>query len=195
MTSPGAAELDRILDLGFLEGSSNVHPGQGTANRRIFFRNAKLEFLWVCDEADVRSPAIARTRLWERSRSEHTGYSPFGICLRWSSSEKCKSLPFETWDFRPPYLPSSLKIDVASQTKPSEPMIFMTPFSKRPDALTGDRAQPLNHPNGCRTLTRVALAIPGSEPLSEAATVLAECADIHIHRHDRFSLDIECDRD
>lgn len=36
-SQPGAPEIEEVLALGFLEGTPNVHPGQGTANRRIFF--------------------------------------------------------------------------------------------------------------------------------------------------------------
>jgi len=46
-TSPLAPEADRVLGIGLSEGSSNCHPGQGTANRRIFFKTTMLEFLWV----------------------------------------------------------------------------------------------------------------------------------------------------
>ena len=35
-TAPGAPEADQLLSFGLVEGSSNVHPGQGTANRRFF---------------------------------------------------------------------------------------------------------------------------------------------------------------
>lgn len=41
--APGAPEADTLVGLGFHEGSGNTHPGQGTANRRFFFRNAYLE--------------------------------------------------------------------------------------------------------------------------------------------------------
>jgi hypothetical protein len=36
---PGAPEADALLRQGFVEGSPNTHPGQGTANRRFFFDN------------------------------------------------------------------------------------------------------------------------------------------------------------
>jgi hypothetical protein len=49
-TTVNAPEVDDILASGFTEGTSNLHPGQGTANRRIFFHNAMLEFLWIADE-------------------------------------------------------------------------------------------------------------------------------------------------
>jgi len=40
-----APEADLLLAFGLTEGASNIHPGQGTACRRIFFRNAMLELL------------------------------------------------------------------------------------------------------------------------------------------------------
>ncbi len=53
-----APEIDRILNLGLTEGRANTHPGQGTANRRIFFHNAMLELLWVMDEEEVSSSTV-----------------------------------------------------------------------------------------------------------------------------------------
>ncbi len=70
------------MAFGLTEGSSNLHLGQGTANRRFFFYNAMLELLWVRDEREARSPPIAPTRLWKRWRYRFSGYSPFGVCLR-----------------------------------------------------------------------------------------------------------------
>jgi len=135
---------------GLTEGTSNLHPGQGTANRRFFFYNAMLELMWVRDEREVRSPPIAPTRLWERWRYCFTGYSPFGICLRPSVqhavSGRPATLPFTTWECRRPYLPPELRIDVATGTAASEPLVFATPFSGRPDALPEERRQPLVHP-------------------------------------------------
>ena len=46
-TSVGAPDAERLVAFGLTEGEPNVHPGQGTACRRFFFRNAYLELLWV----------------------------------------------------------------------------------------------------------------------------------------------------
>ncbi|AFY78420.1 MAG: hypothetical protein IGR93_19055 [Hydrococcus sp. C42_A2020_068] len=48
-TAIGAPEADRLLSFGLTEGTPNIHPGQGTANRRFFFHNVMLELLWVLD--------------------------------------------------------------------------------------------------------------------------------------------------
>ena len=34
-TSAGAPEAESLIELGFEEGPGNVHPGQGTSNRRF----------------------------------------------------------------------------------------------------------------------------------------------------------------
>ena len=44
--SQGAPEVAPLRRLGFHEGGQNVHPGQGTACRRIFFENVYLELIW-----------------------------------------------------------------------------------------------------------------------------------------------------
>jgi len=36
-TSQGASEAKYVEHVGLIEGPSNVHPGQGTANHRFFF--------------------------------------------------------------------------------------------------------------------------------------------------------------
>ena len=38
-----ALEADRLVEIELTEGEPNTHPGQGTACRRFFFRNAYLE--------------------------------------------------------------------------------------------------------------------------------------------------------
>ena len=54
LTQPQAPEVEAVIAKGFSEGSRNIHPGQGTANRRIFFHNAMVEFLWVDDPAAMQ---------------------------------------------------------------------------------------------------------------------------------------------
>lgn len=46
VVEPEAQVVDRLLTLGFQEGPSNTHPVQGTANRRIYFANGMVEFLF-----------------------------------------------------------------------------------------------------------------------------------------------------
>ena len=78
-TDAGAPEVNHLLASGFTEGQSNIHPGQGTACRRVFFYNAYLEFLWVHSEQEAQSEMVKPLRLWERCRYRETGSSPFGL--------------------------------------------------------------------------------------------------------------------
>ncbi|MGF1524479.1 MAG: hypothetical protein ACFBSF_19325 [Leptolyngbyaceae cyanobacterium] len=76
LTQPGAPEADAVVASAVQEGSRNIHLGQGTANRRVFFRNAMVEFLWVCDPAETVTPAIAPMHFEARSNYRQSGYSP-----------------------------------------------------------------------------------------------------------------------
>src|ERR1700730_51152 len=111
-----APEADALLRLGFVEGSSNTHPGQGTANRRFFFENFMLELLWVADPAEARSERTRRTRLWDRWAHRETGANPIGIVFGSADGEPATCVPFQTWAYTPSYLPAGALIHVAEGT-------------------------------------------------------------------------------
>lgn len=105
--------------------NSQNHPGQGTSSVQAYFDNAILELLWVSDEAEVGSRAVARTRLNERSRWFENGACPFGLGIY-------GRFPFPYWDYRSPAAPDRpVSVSLASDD-PRQPFIFKTkPF--RPD--------------------------------------------------------------
>ena len=88
-TSEGAPEAEALLDVGLIEGSPNIHPGQGTANRRFFFERGFLELLWVHDKPEAQAPLTAPTKLWDRWVERGRTANPFGICF--SSSKGIES--------------------------------------------------------------------------------------------------------
>jgi hypothetical protein len=114
----GAPEAEALRALGLSEGNGNVHPGQGTANRRFFFANAFLELLWIADEAEAASPLTAPTRLRERLSTD-SDVSPFGICFR-----DAGAMTFPVFDYKPSYLPPDMRIAIANEAPLSEPMWF-----------------------------------------------------------------------
>ncbi|HJQ29455.1 MAG TPA: hypothetical protein VJ827_08945 [Rubrobacter sp.] len=180
-TEVGAPEADQLAAFGLTEGMPNTHPGQGTACRRFFFHNAMLELVWVRDEGEARSPLVAPTRLWERSLYRSTGYSPFGICLRpnMRHSAPQPALPFATWAYRPPYLPSGLHIDVASETSNGEPMLFATPFGGRPETrLPTEHSQFLVHRRGFGEVTSVHITLPRGRPMSRAVHAVQQISGV-----------------
>ena len=161
-----APEIERILDLGFAEGKSNIHGGQGTANRCIFWQNAMLELLWVSDGEEVSNPIVAPTNLEARSRYDETGFSPFGIGF--TRTQANTNLPFTSWAYRPAYLTPPLQIDIASQTQPYEPLLFVIPFN---DKIYN---RSTNHANGTKKITGVEIIIPFTRPFSHAVDILEQ---------------------
>src|ERR1035438_8316466 len=104
--SRGAPEAECLTRFGLIEGPPNVHPGQGTANRRFFFRRAMLELLWVEDQCEAQNEQTAATKLWERWSGRFDGVtSPFGIIMRPAHWEGITP-PFAAWEYKPDYLPA-----------------------------------------------------------------------------------------
>jgi hypothetical protein len=159
-SSPGAA--DCLTAFGLTEGTPNTHPGQGTACRRFFFRNAYLELLWISNPVEAQSETTRPTHLWERWNAKDELTCPFGIGFRPGSAENEKP-PFATWEYRPAFLPEPLNIQVGNNCDVlTEPFLFFLPFAlrRRPDTQTGSKRQPLEHGVGFREISRVELVIP-----------------------------------
>jgi hypothetical protein len=95
-TSVNAPEAEQLVSFGLVEGTSQVHPGQGTANRRFFFKNMMLELLWVNSPIESQSSAIRPTHLWERRSGGNSGVCPFGFSLRHTTPLASCNLPFST---------------------------------------------------------------------------------------------------
>ena len=78
VTDPGQAAR-RLEDDGWVLDAGQAHPGQGTRNRRLRWREQFFELLWVTDSAEARSNPL---RLDGRADWTATGASPFGLALR-----------------------------------------------------------------------------------------------------------------
>ncbi len=192
-TRAEAPGIEEVLAIGVHEGTRNLHPGQGTANRRIFFHNAMLEFLWITDPAEVRSAPIAPTHLAERCDPERADVCPFGICIRATGAGPA-DLPFATWAYRPPYLPADLSIPVATNAGVlHEPFIFAISFGGRPDASPPDRRQPIDHPAGLRELTKVTVTLPPFGAFSPALRYLVDSGIVDVRPGTKVALALEFD--
>ncbi|MBC6699368.1 VOC family protein [Hymenobacter puniceus] len=151
--SPQAA-ADDLRALGLTEGSSRVHPGQGTANRKFYFENFFLEILWVHDAAEINSPLLLPTQLGERARYATTGASPYGLCLR--NTPDTDPVFEAALAYQPVYFPAGLTIAVLPHAhNPSLPWTFRLPFTGPPAVTT----EPTRHPAGLRRLTRAAFGL------------------------------------
>jgi Glyoxalase-like domain len=163
MCAAGAPEAALLTRAGLTEGSSNTHPGQGTASRRFFFQNAYLELPWVADAEEARREPAARTRLWERWSRRGREACPFGLIFSSTDSSGLEP-PFPTWSYHPPYSP--VAIDVGLATPLSEPELFYFRFARPPGATS---EQPRAHPLGVHKLTAVSVGLRGGTALSDAA--------------------------
>lgn len=149
--SMGAPEIAALVRAGFEEGPPNVHPGQGTACRRVFFENAYLELAWLEDPAEASAPSVERTGLASRMGCLD-GVSRLGVALRPTAGA---DLPVSTWPYAPPYLPAGMSIPVAANSRMlHEPLLFFMPRDRRWDAPIGP------HPNGARRVTDISIALP-----------------------------------
>jgi Glyoxalase-like domain len=167
--APGAPEADALLRLRLLEGSPNNHPGQGTENRRFFFKNAFLELLWVSNPKETQNPRTRRTRLWERWSQRATGTCPFGIAFR-PAGPTVDEPPFPTWRYTPAYLPEGLSIHFAEGTSLKEPEFFYFSWPSRSSTIS---SQPTGHDVPLHGITSVVVGIPDLHTLSDTALKVA----------------------
>jgi len=170
MCSKGAPEGDSLIQRGFVEGSRNVHPGQGTANRRFFFENFMLELLWVENRSEAQSEQTRRTRLWERWERRDCGISPFGI-LFCAENDAAESAPYPTWPYHPSYLAPGDAIQIAEGTRLEEPELFYMPNMRRDRPR---RAEPTNHAVPVKHILGVTAGLTGLAKLSAASRAAQE---------------------
>ncbi|MEL7146302.1 MAG: hypothetical protein AAFO69_08035 [Bacteroidota bacterium] len=155
-------EADELAQFGLIEGSSRVHPGQGTTNRKFYFSNFFLEILWVHDKEEIRSPGTVVTNLWKRSGFADNGFSPYGLCL--VNNETTQNVFAKSSEYQPEYFPEGMVIDfIDEESQPSLPWLFRLPF-KGPKKPT---TEPTNHPIGIKKLTKAVFNIPGKSSLTE----------------------------
>lgn len=194
LTAVDAPEAEQLLQFGLTEGMPNRHPGQGTACRRFFFRNAFLELLWVTDPAEVQADAVCRTGLWERWSRRGRDASPFGICVR-PTAQGVSEAPFPTWEYRPPYLPDELVIRMGVNSHvPTEPLIFYSDFGRRPDSAGLSRRQPLEHPAGAQVITALHLIAPWAEAMSAELGILQDnCPGLRFEHGGEYVAEVSFD--
>jgi Glyoxalase-like domain len=185
--APGAPEGDALLRLGFVEGSGNTHPGQGTANRRFFFENFMLELLWVTDRSEATSPQTRRTRLWERCSEREAGVNPFGIVFR-AVGDQESAAPYPTWPYYPSYLPAGLSIQIAEGTTLQEPELFYLPFLRQSGVR---RLEPTNHVPTVGKLRKLRAGVPKLRELSDASRIAESCGLLSYFEAEKHVLEIQ----
>ena len=160
---------EELVAWGLTEGSSRVHPGQGTANRKFYSENFFLEILWVQNEAEITSAPLRASGLWQRAPSADHNASPYGLCL--VNTPETAAIFATAVQYQPVYFPAGLAIDVLTQAQNlSLPWTFRLPFTGTKAAA----AEPVSHRTGMQQLTRATF---GLRQHHEADLFLQQLAD------------------
>lgn len=153
-SNTGGDEADQLVKLGFSEGSSRVHPGQGTTNLKFYFENFFLEVLWAHNPDELHSPVTSRSELWKRAAFETNHFSRFGLCL---VNETASDSLFEgSLNYEPAYFPGKNLEIITNHNAPHLPYTFRLPFV---GAMSWPN-EPLHHANGIRILTKASFECP-----------------------------------
>lgn len=147
-----------FTDFGFTEGPPNTHPGQGTANRRFFFDNMYLEFLYIADDKLAQSALTKPSKLYERFTDKGDNISPFGFGL-YPSNNLMKIKDYNSWEYRPKFLPPPLKMNVYGDSL-AEPMYYYMEFVSE-NSKIGQKK--FNHANGFHYISAVKIFTPQAE--------------------------------
>jgi hypothetical protein len=140
---------DQLVSFGLTEGSSRIHKGQGTTNRKFYFENFFLEILWVHDEAEIKSDLVKPTGLWQRANYQTNNFSPFGLCI--VNADETDMLFEKSFKYQPDYFPLGLSIDIlTNENQPELPWTFRLPFKGHKK----NEVEPTAHANGIKRLTK-----------------------------------------
>ena len=168
LDAPGA---DKLIHTGLVEGPSNDHPGQGTANRRFFFADSVLELLFVRDALEARGgPA---RRLYFPQRAGDGRASPFGLVF--STPNDADPAPFPGWRYHAPFLPESQYFHIGENAdRLTEPLCICMPSN------LGAPTLPSTLTNAQLSVTDVQIDVPVSR-LSETLTRVARCQQVTLN--------------
>ncbi|MGF1497868.1 MAG: VOC family protein [Elainellaceae cyanobacterium] len=184
LVEPEAEVADRLLEDGFREGPSNTHPGQGTANRRFYFDNGMLEFLWVSEAREAKTGPGRDLRFPERAVDPAA--SPFGIIFVPCEDAASADLPFPGWHYQPAYFPPPRGFHVgANSHNLAEPLCFYFPFHD-PGV---PKPQPLRN---SRTISDIVISTPATDTEGVLALV-SKCDRLSIRSGPEHLIEITLD--
>jgi len=157
LTEKFAPEAELLTEAGFIEGASNDHPGQGTANRRFFFSNSALELLYVRDANEAEDGPGHGLRLLERV--SNPGASPFGLVIRRDGDPESPAFP--GWFYQPMYFDAGVSFLVGENSdRLEEPLCICMPESPPLGSSQSQSEAPFVE------VTELRLYVPVDEPSS-----------------------------
>lgn len=181
-------EADELGEFGLTEGSSRIHPGQGTQNRKFYFENFFLEILWVIDETEIHQTPTLETHLGQRANFNQNGASRFGLCL--PNTEETDALFRKAQIYSPSYFPPEMAIDILPNThNPKLPWTFRLPYRGGKHETT----EPTKHPNNIQALTKVEFGISAWDLTADYLSHFAEEEKILFKQSAALTLHLEFD--
>ncbi len=177
LTDRPAQLAAQLASLGLTEGSSNSHPGQGTANRRFFLPGSAFEILYIRDAEEARTGPAKGLRFNERVSGVPN--NPFGLIVE-SESE-----PFAGWKYYPEYFNNQWFFHVGENSELlDEPLCIVMPqLPSRPDI-------PASQQNENWTLTQLILSFPGSE-MSKTLQTVSHCPGLTLLQGKPLHMQVE----
>ena len=180
-------DADELISFGLIEGSNRIHPGQGTRNRKFYFKNFFLEIVWVHEESEIRSNLTAATKLWERSQHKINGCSPFGLCL--DHQVDVGELFTKCLRYRPSYLAEGNSFDIIT----NEAYPYLPWTCRLPSFSSNTAEEPTNHPIGIEMLTTVKFEINQPNFRNEFTELLSRNSNIIFQNAPQHRLVLEFD--
>ena len=157
LTNPGAPQAEQLSQLGLVEGTSNEHQGQGTANRRFFFSNSMLELAYLRDASEAVNGSSRQLQIVERVADSRA--SPFGVLLRASSTSS--HIPFPGWRYYPEYFEANQYFHIGENSDIlEEPLCIYVPFDVPLPESQPQPAEPFT------TVSELRLSVPVIQPSS-----------------------------
>ena len=186
LTEKLALEAELLSDLGLIEGTSNDHPGQGTANRRFFFSNTALELLYVRDANEADDGPGQGLHFPERSSNPDA--SPFGLVMRCDGDSDSPS--FAGWRYQPMYFDLGVSFLVAENSERlDEPLCICMP-----DDLPSGLPQAQSDEAPFTEVTELRLHVPVDKP-SSVLEAIGRVDGIQIHIDSPHLLEIAFDHE
>lgn len=177
-----------VARLGLHESYRRRHVGQGTTNVCCAFDDLYLEFLWVVDADEARSPAIAPTGLAERCAWTQCGACPVGVAVRGGLAGLGP-----TWAFTPPYLPPGGAIAILDASRePTAPLVFAALGAAPPAEWPEARRGRLQRDAGRVRVRSVTLGVPG--PLDARVEAALVDSGLVVQPASRWALELTVTR-
>ena len=168
---------EEIIDLGLAEGTSNNHPGQGTANRRFFLPGSAFEILYIRDAEEARTGPAKKLRFNERVSGDSN--NPFGLIV------EAEAEPFAGWRYYPEYFNHQWYFHVGENSEQlEEPLCIVMPqLPSRPDIPAAQR-------NENWAMTHLVLSLPASV-MSATLQTVSQCPGLTLVQGKSLHMQIE----